>query len=318
MTLPKIDNLRITKITEDILLVHQIKSPSYFSTCDGLLILPKKGRNTKCIVLDANIEPPLSLALKDKFGSISEYVFTHGHMDHIANVYGWEQIGANIHGPTPESSIALDLKNFYEIFGFNEAMDFSLVEEFAEYNRYNSCKSVNSFKPGEKLKFEGFEIETINFPGHSLSHIGFFLPSEKILHISCIGFDIHKPGADGFGPWYGFRNCSISQYFKDIDLAERIFLERADLLTSSHAYVVKNPDTTPFSYIRDKIDKNQEIVDKAVLSLKATKEHDITTEDLLELDLFFPKKKMRGFLLTIYTLWESWIIKKHIERSKVI
>ena len=77
MTLPDIDNLRITKILEDVLLVHQIKSPGNFSTCDGLLILPKKGRNTKCIVLDANIEPYLSRAIKEKFGPISDYRVNH-------------------------------------------------------------------------------------------------------------------------------------------------------------------------------------------------------------------------------------------------
>jgi len=316
--IPEIDNLRFTQVTSDILLVHQIKAPGNFSTCDGLLILPKEGRNSKLIVLDANIEPIYSKAIKEEFGLVSDYVFTHGHLDHSSHVYGWEQIGAKIHAPKQEFSLLLDLKNFYKIFGFNQAMEFSVVEQFANYNRYNTCKSVKSFEPGEILKFEEFEVETIHFPGHSVGHTGFFLPTEKIIHISCLGFDLHKPGADGFGPWYGFNNCSIPQYLKDVDLAEKIFLDRAEILTSSHSYIVKNPDTTPFSYIRNKIEKNQDIVDKAILSLKSTKEDEIISEDLLELDLFFPKKKMRGFLLTIYNLWESWIIKKHMERSKVI
>ena len=45
MSLPQIDNLEIWKVTEDILLIHQKKVPFLFSCCDGLLILPKEGRN---------------------------------------------------------------------------------------------------------------------------------------------------------------------------------------------------------------------------------------------------------------------------------
>jgi len=318
MTFHEIDNLRFSQVKDDILLLHQIKSPGNFSTCDGLLILPKEGRNSNLIVLDANIEPELSRAIKEEFGSVSDYVFTHGHLDHSSHVYGWEQIGARIYAPRQEAGLLLDLKNFYETFGFNQAMEFSVVEQFAKYNRYNPCKAVNPFEPGEILKFEEFEVETIHFPGHSIGHTGFFLPSEKILHISCLGFDQPAPGVDGFGPWYGFYQCSIPQYLKDIDHAESIFLKRASILTSSHSYVVKNPDTTPFSYMREKIENNQSIVDQAITSLKSFEDNKIIINDLLKLDLFFPKKKIKGFLKEIYSLWEYWIINKHIERSKYL
>ena len=318
MTFSEIDNLRLTPVKDDILLVHQIKSPGNFSTCDGLLILPKEGRNSKLIVLDVNITPNLSKAVIKEFGPVSDYVFTHGHLDHSSHVYGWERLGAIIHAPKQEAALLLDLQNFYEGFGFNQGMEFSVVQEFGAYNHYNPCKSVSPFESGTVLRFEEFQIETIHLPGHSMGHTGFLLPREKIIHISCLGFDLPRPKADGFGPWYGFEKCSIPQYLKDVDLAEKLFLERAEILTSSHSYIVNNPDITPFSYIRNKIEKNQELVDQAILSLKSIKLNKITTEDLLELDLFFPKKKMRGFLLTIYNLWESWIIKKHVERSKVI
>ena len=59
MFLPEIDNLEIKHVTNDILLVHQIKPPYYFSCCDGLIILPKERRNSNAIVLDLNIEPNL-------------------------------------------------------------------------------------------------------------------------------------------------------------------------------------------------------------------------------------------------------------------
>ncbi len=316
MSLPKIDNLEITKVTEDILLIHQKKPPYNFSCCDGLIILPKKGRNTLTIVLDLNIEPNLINQINDFYGPISFYVCSHGHMDHITHVHHWETLGAKIYAPIPEHKYLLDLYNFYEGFGFYDVMDFSIIKKFGELNGYQKCNQVKPFNPGDILEFEDFVIETILLLGHSKAHVGFLLPSERVMHISCLGFDQRKPGEDGFGPWYGFAECFISQYLKDIDLTESIFLERADFLTSSHSYIVKSPDITAFTYMREKIASNQTIVDQAIMFLKPSNKSEITINDLLELDIFFPKKKMKGFMLEIYRYWESGIISKHIERSK--
>ncbi|MFX1243255.1 MAG: MBL fold metallo-hydrolase [Promethearchaeota archaeon] len=318
MSLPIIDNLKLKEVTEGILLVHQIKTPYYFSCCDGLIVLPKKGRNLKTIILDLNIEPYLIDKIDKYYGPISNYVCTHAHMDHMAHIHQWESIGAVVNAPIPEHTYLLDLYNFYEGFGFNKVMDFSVIKEFGQLNGYKSCINIKSFNPGEKLIFENLIIESIPFLGHSKAHVGLFLPNEKILHISCLGFDQRKPGEDGFGPWYGFKECSIDQYIKDIDLAESIFLEKADLLTSSHSYIVKNPDKTPFIYMRDKIAKNQDLVDQAIISLKSSDTSEISIKDLLELDLFFPKRKMKDFMLEIYNFWESAIISKHMERSKYL
>ncbi len=318
MILPQIPNLEIKHITKEILLVHQIKTPYYFSCCDGLIVLPKNGRSKLAIALDLNIEPNLIDEINYHYGPFSNYVCTHGHMDHMAHVHHWEDLGAIIHAPIPENTYLLNLKNFYLGFGFNEKLDFSLITKFAENNKYHPCKAVRPFIPGAKLTFENFTIETISFKGHSKAHVGFLLPSEKILHISCLGFDQPKPRIDGFGPWYGFNECSIDQYLKDIDSAESIFLEDAQYLTSSHAYIVKHPDSSPFSYMRNKIEKNQSIVDHAILTLKKTNNYKIEINDFLQMDLFFPKKKLKGFIAEMYSYWESIIIYKHIERSKYL
>ena len=317
MTLPKIDELEFRKVKDDVLLIHQKNPPYYFSCCDGLIVLPKEGRNSQTIVLDLNIEPKFINQINKYYGPISNYVCTHGHMDHIAHLHQWESLDVTVYAPIPEHKYLLDLYNFYEGFGFNEVMDFSIIKKFGELNGYQKCNHVNPFEPGDLLKFEDLTIRTIPFRGHSKAHIGFLFPKERIIHISCLGFDQLKPGENGFGPWYGFNECSIDQYKKDIDLAESIFLERTDFLTSSHSYIVKNPDIIPFTYMREKIAKNQIIVDQAILSLKPSKT-ELSIDDFLELDLFFPKKKMKGFLLEIYNFWESGIISKHIERSKYL
>jgi len=316
MSLPKIDNLEIWEVTEDILLIHQKKVPFLFSCCDGLLILPKEARNKKTIALDLNIEPKYIKNLNDMYGPVSNYVCTHAHVDHTSHVYAWEQLGVNIHAPTPEASYLLDLHNFYRGFGFNEALEYSTIEKFGKINGFHNCNYINSFKPGETLKFENLVVKTISFPGHSRSHVGFLIPKEKVFHISCLGFDKPKPEIDGFGPWYGFKEASISQYIEDINQAESIFLNYAKFLTSSHSYIVKNPDTTPFEYMRTKINENQKKVDNALkISNHSKLSEDEVVNQLLKMDIFFPKKKLKDFLFEIYSLWESWIIRKHIQRS---
>jgi hypothetical protein len=312
----RIDNLTINQVTEYTLLVHQKKPPFYFSCCDGIIILPKKKRNDNTIVLDLNIEPHLIDKLNTIYGPFSNYICSHGHMDHITHVHHWEKIGAKIHAPFPEHVYLLDIHNFYEGYGFNEAIEFSVVEEFGEKNRYRSCQNVSSFKPGHIFKFEELIIETIPLYSHSKAHVGFLIPEEKVIHISCLGFDKTTPKKDGFGPWYGFKECSIEKYLVDIAQTEIMFLEQANFLTSSHSYIVKSPDKTPFRYMREKIAKNQELVNAAIKNHNLINKSMDTINYLLNLDLFFPKRKMHGFLAEIYNFWESEIIRKHVKRSK--
>ncbi|MHA1932320.1 MAG: hypothetical protein ACW96X_07250, partial [Promethearchaeota archaeon] len=211
-----------------------------------------------------------------------------------------------------------DFHNFYNGFNWKEGLEFKTVEHFGMLNGYQNCSHVNAFTPGEVLNFGDFIINTISLPGHSKAHIGFLLPKERVFHISCLGFDKSNPEKEGFGPWYGFKECSISQYLEDINKTEEIFLHSARFLTSSHSYIVENPDLSPFKYMRNKIKNNQERVDKALKDSSCTQ----TSENnalcmLLDMDLFFPKKRLEGVVYDVYRFWESWIIRKHIQESGI-
>ena len=313
MKLPEINNLILTPINEDIVKVHQIKTPFYFSCCDGLLILPKQGRNKRTIILDANIEPKYIKLLNSYYGPVSDYVCSHGHMDHIAHVHAWEDLDVNIHAPYPESQNLLDLENFYECYRFDSVMDFSVIEKFGKKNRYQNFNNVNTFNPGDSLEFEEVTIETLPFPGHSNSHVGFLLPEERLMHLSCLGFDKPSPEKEGFGPWYGFEECSIDQYLKDINYAESMAKQWADVITSSHSYIIKGQEENPFEYMRNKIRQNENKVIEAIKNLES-KNKELNIKNLLNMDLFFPKKKMGGFIIKIYAFWEFWIIKNHLKR----
>ncbi|MCJ7771962.1 MAG: MBL fold metallo-hydrolase [Desulfobacterales bacterium] len=277
--------------------------------------MPKANRNSETIAIDLNIEPEYILVVYDTYGPVSDYVNTHAHMDHAAHMYVWEQLGATLHAPHPEAHYLTDLYQFYKGYGWDENHDFSLVEQFAKLNKFQECKNIQSFQPGDTLTFENFYLETIPFTGHSKSHVGFLLPTERILHLSCLGFDQPSPGMEGFGPWYGFKESSIDQYLKDIDHAEFIFREKAQILTSAHAHVVRQSNTTIFDYMRQKISDRQQIIDHVLQTLDPRLELEDKVSKLLELDLFFPKNKIKGFLKDIYSLWESWIIRHHIQRN---
>lgn len=312
----EIENLQIKKITENIHLVHQIKAPFHFSCSDGLLIT-SNNKSLSNIVIDANIEPIYAQKIIEKFGYVSDYICSHGHMDHIAHVHKWEDLGAKIHAPSLEYENLINLDKFYKGYGFHElgnTIKLEDIEDFARLNGYHSCNEVKPFEAGETLRLNDIEISTIPFLGHSRSHVGFYLNNEKLLHISCLGFDKRRPAKDGFGPWYGFRECSISQYERDIDFAEKLFVDKANYLTSSHSYVIKKPDLTPFIYMRNKIKQNHQKIKNTIDNRYIDMENDDQRiKKLLDADIFFPKKRMEGFLLKIYGLWEYWIIRKHIE-----
>ena len=89
-------------------------------------------------------------------------------------------------------------------------------------------------------------------------------------------------------------------------------------MTSSHSYVIKNPDATPFDYMREKIRKNQEIVDRGLKAISTNLEFEEKVRKLLEMDLIFPKRKMKGFLQQIYRFWEKGFIEKHVKRSRIL
>ena len=148
MIYPQIEKLDIKQVTDDIIFVHQINPPSHFSCCDGLIALPKNGRNTYSIALDLNIEPNFIDKINEIFGPFKNYICTHGHMDHIAHVHHWEEIGAKIFAPRPEHEYLIKLANFYKGFGFDKALDISMIKEFGILNGYSECKNPVPFSPG--------------------------------------------------------------------------------------------------------------------------------------------------------------------------
>jgi hypothetical protein len=147
--------------------------------------------------------------------------------------------------------------------------------------------------------------------------VGFYLEQEELLHLSCLGFDKRTPDSNGFGPWYGFKQCSIAQYYDDIERAESLFLDKCKYLTSSHSYIIKEQTSIPFDYMRAKISLNRQKINSIIQERHLSNSSiDECAKQLLEYDIFFPKRKIKGFLKDIYSFWEFWIIKNHLLYGK--
>lgn len=100
--------------------------------------------------IDAPEEGPIRDALARRGWTLSHIFTTHHHNDHIeANLALKERFGVTIIGPAPEAS---------RIPGIDRTVD-----------------------GGDSFEFAGRRVEVILTPGHTLGHICFHLPDDKLL-----------------------------------------------------------------------------------------------------------------------------------------
>ncbi len=333
-TLP---SLEITHLRENVYHITQTASQGRFSSCDGLLCLPSNPNDSHVVILDLNLEPPFITEIFQSFNLAQytriDYFVSHAHMDHIANVWKWEELGAKIFLPSPFPSILLlDPLNFLTHFHFEDYVSLTTGYKLCETNGFHPCQQpAKSYSPGDPLPIDSFTHSIMSIPlyGHSIGHTGFLFPDLAIIHISCLGYDLRHPynpdhtddpNNSGFGPWYGFPDCSLSQYWTDISKIEEKFEELLQkdpdypILTSSHAHVIRGKATKAFDYMRQKIMVNHQNIRTKVqdLNFSDCQQEEKIMENLLLEDIIFPKRKMHDWVRELYTFWEYWQIKLHL------
>lgn len=226
-----------------------------------------------------------------------------------------------------------------------------LKYEILKFNIISEEK-VTTFKPGEVFDFKTIRIQTIPLTAHSPGHVGVKLilqkEASKIFHNSCLGLDhlkVNKDGTikDGFGPWYGFKHTNIADYIEDINKSEVIFKD-CQILTSSHGIIFtnkKNPIEivqgerlfikkltprekieSPSEYMKRKIHEKEQCIKNSLDKIGINKNNVQavlnSTElmgKLLDMDLYFSKKRIPPRQLPAYKFWERYLIinqLKHI------
>ena len=132
MKIPKLENLEITQLTNEVFFIHQIKATNFFTRSDGLLVLPSPSKNQTPVIIDLNLQPKEISLVYNAFHLSNynriDYVISHAHMDHIANVYKWEELGVTIHCPQEhQDKITNDylneLKELLKGSGYREEAD---------------------------------------------------------------------------------------------------------------------------------------------------------------------------------------------------
>lgn len=120
---------------------------------DNFAVLLHEPKSGKTAAIDAPEADPIISTLKQRGWTLSHILVTHKHFDHIEGIpalqaaYDCEVIG-------PEASAA----------------------ETGMYDR--------TVKDGDKFDFAGVEVSVIATPGHTLDHVSYHIPSEKLVFVA--------------------------------------------------------------------------------------------------------------------------------------
>ncbi len=124
----------------------------FISRADNFAVLLHDPKSGKTAAIDAPDADPITAALKERGWTLTHIFVTHKHFDHIEGIpalqaeYDCEVIG-------PEASAA----------------------ETGMYDR--------TVKDGDSFEFAGVAVEVLETPGHTLDHVSYYMPSEKLVFV---------------------------------------------------------------------------------------------------------------------------------------
>ena len=131
----------------------QIEVAQFITRSDNFSVLLHEPKSGKTAAIDAPDADPIIAHLKERGWTLSHILVTHKHFDHIEGIpalqaaYECEVIG-------PEVSAA----------------------ETGMYDR--------TVKDGDTFDWAGIETRVIATPGHTLDHVSYHLPSEKLVFVA--------------------------------------------------------------------------------------------------------------------------------------
>ncbi len=124
----------------------------FISRSDNFSVLLHDAKSGKTAAIDAPDADPIIAACKERGWTLTDIFVTHKHFDHIEGIpalqaaYECEVIG-------PEASAA----------------------ETGMYDR--------TVKDGDSFEWAGVRFEVMETPGHTLDHVSYYLPSEKLVFV---------------------------------------------------------------------------------------------------------------------------------------
>jgi len=131
----------------------KLEVAQFITRSDNFAVLLHEPASGKTAAIDAPEADPIIAALKERGWTLSHIIVTHKHFDHIEGI--------------PALQAAFDC----EVIGPEVS-----AAETGMYDR--------TVKDGDTFDWAGVEIHVIATPGHTLDHVSYHLPSEKLVFVA--------------------------------------------------------------------------------------------------------------------------------------
>lgn len=131
----------------------------FITRSDNFAVLLHDKKSGKTAAIDAPDADPIIAALKERGWTLSHILVTHKHFDHIEGI--------------PALQAAYDC----EVIGPEES-----AAETGMYDR--------TVDDGDMFDWAGIEVQVITTPGHTLDHVSYFMPGEKLVFVGDTVFSL--------------------------------------------------------------------------------------------------------------------------------
>ena len=213
----------LTPISDPIYLV-QGKNKGRFPYSHSILI---RTGSSGDVLIDTGCGIEVLKQLKQET-DIRIVINSHTHPDHSAGNAVFSGNGSSLFVPTESIDTAGDIT----------ALSLRLTEpgELARYWRdfvsetlgFADYTPTDTYDESILFSFDDVTLRPIYTPGHTVDHYCLYEPDRKIL----FSFDYDLTG---FGPWYGHRESSITEFIASID---RLLELDIDCLVSGHKGII--------------------------------------------------------------------------------
>ncbi|MHA2368951.1 MAG: MBL fold metallo-hydrolase [Candidatus Hodarchaeales archaeon] len=282
----------LESVTENLHIIRG-QNRGRFPFSSSILITPSNS-NSQAVLVDTGCGLEILNELRQKFNIVT-IINSHTHPDHSAGNWLFEKDNCPIYVPREGFETAGNL--------------FALSERFTEpgwlakYWRgyiardmgFREWRPTHSYTSESKFDFEEVILEPIYTPGHTVDHYCFYEPTNEIL--LSFDYDLTK-----FGPWYGHRESSISEFKQSI---QKLIDLNPRMVISGHRGIIEGP---------------REITDEFLVFLKKFDERDQVILALLEngnqtIEQLVEKAPIYGafpYAEPLLKYWEGQMIQKHL------
>ena len=130
--------------------------------------------------------------LEEAAPRVEAVLSTHGHWDHTGNHRHFQQKGAAVLGMAEDAKLFGDMEDQWDLMYEQFRNDFQIPEARREIYRTDAGEAVTldrCLRDGERLDFQGCEIQVIHTPGHTPGSCCFYLPEQQVLFTGDTVFD---------------------------------------------------------------------------------------------------------------------------------